>query len=381
METFVQTAVVDNLLHTIEHCHGDGNAEIKNVYADRLYGISEAVIFKAIISILKSAAKDAMTRHFAEKSGKRNISDLGKAVAGLLDDDKRGIKERVAGSLDFYRDFNGIGDPYSIIDALFGFLVKIGCLVESFESSSSDKPCGDKFKTYYFSHNALMSYAAWETANGISSSFGEEEAAELKTSVWQAAEGCINENIVFTHVWLGTTAGTQVFKYRDGSDREVDIVAIDRTAQTLHMFEVKSNTKTDSSHVFYEARHMYDSEVLKNLGITDSWNVIRALVYSGESLPVYGKHDILPLLNIEDFLLHYKNLPKFVNGFLIEAAKNLCLPKLARIQKETDEDEYSEEKAKNAIAGFIGAEYPGLLSKEEIAAIVAGIDFEHVPTP
>jgi hypothetical protein len=42
--------------------------------------------------------------------------------------------------------------------------------------------------------------------------------------------------------------------------------------------------------------------------------------------------------------------------------------KLADLQKETDEDEYSEESAKNAVIDFINAEYPGFLSEEDVTA-------------
>jgi hypothetical protein len=100
MPTYIQSAVIDNLLHTLDHCIDDANR--KTIYTARLYGIDREVIYKAVISILKGAAEDSIVAHF--------------------------IKERVANSLGVYRDFKAVSEPAEIIEALLECLVHIDCL-------------------------------------------------------------------------------------------------------------------------------------------------------------------------------------------------------------------------------------------------------------
>jgi hypothetical protein len=113
MSAFIQSAVVDNLLHTIAHCVDDANRT--SSYTDSLYGIGAAVIYKGVISILKCAVEMSVKEHFAEKAGERNIADLGAAVSGLSPKDRRDIKERVADSLSVYKDFTAVKDPFDVI--------------------------------------------------------------------------------------------------------------------------------------------------------------------------------------------------------------------------------------------------------------------------
>jgi hypothetical protein len=151
MPMFIQSAVVDNLLHTIEHCMEDANRT--NAYTDRLYGIESAVIYKAVVSILKCAVEDAVKERFIENAARKNIVDLGTAVSGLSLEDKRDVKERVADSVSVYRKFTPVNDPLGVIEAIIEFLIKIDCLVESTMALSD---YGKSRKTYSFTHNALM---------------------------------------------------------------------------------------------------------------------------------------------------------------------------------------------------------------------------------
>jgi predicted AAA+ superfamily ATPase len=321
MSDYIQSSVIDNLLHTIDDCVDESNRT--NAYTDNLYGMDAAVIYKAVISILKCAVETSIKEHFIKYANQKNISDLGSAVSGWLKKDKQAIKDVVAESLDLYADFKGIHRPKTVIEALISFLVKIGCLVESFLSTNDYKLSkfifdeeSDRKNIYYFSHNKLMSYVVRETI-AVIKTIPDINQPEFEAGINQAAEGYINESIVFSHVFLSAAEEEKVFKYRDLAGCEVDIVAINRKAKTLRLIEVKSKDKFSERSVFVdEARHMYDGAVLRNIGIDGSFNITRALVYRGKSRVVSHDGEALLLLNIEEFVQNCADLSAYIDRIL-----------------------------------------------------------------
>jgi hypothetical protein len=318
MESFIQFSVVENLLHTIEHLMDDANRT--NAYTDSLYGISAAVIFKAVISILKCAIEVSIIENFAELASQKNIVDLGTAI-GLLElkgnkIEIRELKERIAASVPIYRNFTEVKNPVEVIEALLSFLVKTGCL---FESATAMTDIGRQSKIYCFSQNALMNFAVEETIQGIIN-LHEINKPEFVAGVRQAADGVMNETIVLAHVLSAMAEGEKVFRYRDVEQREIDIVAINRQAKTLQLIEVKSKTKIDEMRVIKgEARHLYDDTILQNIGVDETFAITRAIVYRGETLKVSHQKGDLILWNIEDFLCltstdktSTANLPQFI---------------------------------------------------------------------
>ena len=308
MPDFIQSAVVDNLLHTIAHCINDAGRT--TFYTDLLYGINETVIYKAVISILKCAAEDTVKKHFVEHAGKMNISDLGEAISSLSPAEKRDIKTRVAESMDLYRDFTPTDKPIEVINALIEFLVKVGCLIK-YSSGLNEFA---EVESLAFTHNALMNYASEETIRGIRNSKILSDSI-FDESIRQAIEGALNENIVLAHILQAAEGDAKVFKYRDADFREVDVVIINREAKTIRLIEVKSKTTVDREYVFYnEARHLFDDNILKNIGITDDFAITRVLVFRGKTETVYQNEKQLLLVNIEDLLMNYKNLASFFDG-------------------------------------------------------------------
>jgi len=313
MSDFIQSAVVDNLLHTIEHCMEEANRRTE--YTDRLYGLNSAVVYKAVISIFKCAAEDAVTEHFIEKSNQKNIVDLGEALKGLSAGEKRDIKKRVAESIDIYRNFTPVKDPLAVIEALIEFLVKIGCL---YGYSTATNEFGDA-NAYTFTHNALMNYAISETIQAILK-LKDIDQPEFIKGIKQAAEGALNESIAFAHVLQGAKKDDKVFKYHDLENREIDIVVINRETKRLRLIEVKSKTRIDKNRVFSdEARHLFDDEILKNIGVDESFAVTRAIVYMGISGSVVNEKDVLHLVNIEDLLINYKDLGQFFDRIAVQS--------------------------------------------------------------
>jgi predicted AAA+ superfamily ATPase len=309
--TFIQHAVVDNLLHTIENCMDE--AHRRTLYTDRLYGLSPAVVYKAVISIFKCAAEDAIYEHFTEKSDQKNIVDLGTAVSGLPPKDRRDIKERVAESISVYRNFTPVKDPLNVIEALTEFLVKVGCLNKY---STASHEFGE-LNAYMFTHNSLMNYSVEETVRGILN-LNNADQPELVKGIRQAAEGALNENIVFAHVFreANEKKGSKVFKYHDVNNREIDAVIINHTTKELRLIEVKSKSKIDINRVFKnEAKHLYDDEVLKNIGVDDGYAISRIVAYQGESKAIPHTNGDLVLSNIEEFLCNLKDLQIYLNKF------------------------------------------------------------------
>jgi predicted AAA+ superfamily ATPase len=305
MNEFIQSAVVMNLLHTIDNCDEAGYG-FSNIYVSRLFGLQPDVIFKAVISILKCAVMPSIKNHFVKFAETENLPDLGMAIAKWMPNEKREFKARIADSLSVYQDFVKVESPELVIEALIEFLVKVGCLTESFVSPSG-YAVGQKL--YYFSHNALMYYATQETVNTIYELPGIETEA-FAESIARAQQGFINESVVFSHVVMAAKKAVndrrKAFQYRDGKGREIDVVVCDRETNTLFLIEVKSKKAIHDASVFVdEARHLYDAAVLKNIGADEYGQVKRIIVYQGENRLIPHKEGDLHLANIEDFLINW----------------------------------------------------------------------------
>jgi len=184
---------------------------------------------------------------------------------------------------------------------------------------------------------------------------------EFVEALKQAAEGSINENIVYFHLLLSVRGNETLFRYRDPENREIDAVVIDREARTLRLIEVKSKAKIDTGHVFgNEARHLFDEAVLKNIGVNDGFSVTRAVTYNGKSSFVVDREHSLLLINIEDFLRHCHVLGQYLDRMLgqAEASRKERFPNTmteeirenaARIHSEYVSPETPKDKGKPAI--------------------------------
>ena len=318
MPEFIRTALVDNLIHSIGHCFDDANRT--NEYTSRLMGMDAAVIYKAIVSILKCTVESDVIRHFVQNADRKNIMDLGDAISEWSAKEKRDIKERVAEALDVYSDFAGVPNPEDTIEALISFLVKIECLAQSHIGTSD---IGKARTAYSFNHNALMNYAVEETVQGVLN-LKETNSPEFAAGIRRAAEGAINESIVLAHLIRGMGDGDKAFKYRDLENREIDAVIINREAKTLYLIEVKSKSKIDEARVFKnEAKHLFDEAVLKNIGVCDGFAVRRIIVFGGETGYVVRRESPLFLVNIEEFLIRCKDLGSFLNQLAANAEKQV----------------------------------------------------------
>ena len=297
---FIRTALVENLIRSIEHCFDEANRT--NEYTSSLIGIDAAVIYKAIISILKCAVESDIIRHFVKNSENRNIIDLGSAISDYSAKEKREFKERVADALDIYTNFTGVENPKHVIESLINFLVKIDCLAE-FRTGMSDN--GKSQTTYTFTHNALMNYVTWETVQGILN-LEDVNKPEFVDAIHQAAEGVVSETIVNAHIIRGAENGDIIFKYRDFENREIDTVVVNRKLKTACLIEVKSKSNIDRVRLFInEAKHLFNKEIQKNIGIDEDFAVFHILVYSGKTECIRSATNILILVNIEDFLMNH----------------------------------------------------------------------------
>jgi predicted AAA+ superfamily ATPase len=297
MPEFIQAALVENLLRSMRHCVFD--ASRPNAYTDRLLDVNAAIIHQAIISILKRAVEKSIKRRFVEYANEKNLLEFGEAVSNWTKDEKRELKKHVAEALEIFDGFEGIEHPLATIDMLIAFLLQVDVLMETCGAMGF----GDvKDKLYYFSQAALMSYAVEETVKGLLKLRGINHV-EFERGVRQAAEGCINESIVFAHVLRDAGQKDEVFRYRDAKLREIDIVVKNFMKKTIKLIEVKSKDKIDVGTVFKnEARNLYDDDVLSNLGVSDEYAVKRFVVYFGESKVVERQKGDLALANIEDFI-------------------------------------------------------------------------------
>jgi predicted AAA+ superfamily ATPase len=321
MPEFIQAAVVKNLLHTLEHCVDDAGRT--NEYTTRLGGIDDATMYKAIISILRCSVEADIKRHFVKYANEKNIMELGPAIQNWTKQSKQDVKKQVAEALSVYSDFKNVKNPEWAIEALISYLVKVGCLGESFVATSDIGSIRENI--YYFTHNALMYYAVQETINGAIE-IGETNSRVFQDGIKDAAEGYLNESIVFAHVLISALDRIDtkalfketVFKYRD-FDREIDVVDVDHTKKLLYLIEVKSKSKIDVNRVFKnEAKHLYDDEVLKNIGADDEYTISRIIVYHGESKAIPHAKGDLVLSNIEEFLCNTKDLQTYLNNNAVQ---------------------------------------------------------------
>ncbi|MDR1826821.1 MAG: ATP-binding protein [Methylobacteriaceae bacterium] len=313
VESFLRQSIVDNLIHTLDHCF-DGILR-RNVYTDLLYGLSPAVIYKAVISILKSTAEDSIRRMFIRDAHQRTIADLGTAVSGWSKQNKDDIKKRIADEMSIYDDFRGIKHPGEVIDALIGFLLNIGCLTE-FKSSLTG--IASTQSNYYFTQNALMSYAVNETIDALGK-IGSIQQRVFEQSIEQAAEGAMNETIVATHILHSVKPDEKAFKYRDLQGREIDCVVLNRENGYARLIEVKSAVAVNPNAVFSaDARHLYDAELLENLGLDKSFKVMRILVYKGRTRRLKRREDDLVLANIEEFISNCADISNFASAVIPE---------------------------------------------------------------
>jgi len=316
IENFIEQAIANNLIRTLEHCNEYHCCT--NYYTDWLYAIDKQVIFKGIIAILKSAVDSFVRKNFIREAGNKNIPELGEIISKWPDSDKSDVKTRIAESIGIYRNSVKISNPAGSIEALLQFLVKIGCL---FESTSRVSDALEGQMTYYFAHNALMSYALEETKLGIEK-LNDINIQDFKTSLQQAAEGSLNENIIYAHLMLSTKGDEKVFRYRDAENRKIDAVIISRDAKTLRLFEVKSKSKIDIARLYSnEARHLLDDTVLTNIGVSDDFVITRVIAYRGRTRFARSKNTLLLLVNIEDLLNNYKELGCYLNCLSAEAEK------------------------------------------------------------
>jgi predicted AAA+ superfamily ATPase len=324
LETFIKDAIVDNLLHTL--AHSAEYTDATNYYTDWLYAIDEQVIFKGVISILKSTVETFIRKNFIQDANKKNIPNLGEVISNWSDPEKQDIKEKIAQSIGIYRNSIKIENPAGSIDALINFLVKIGCLMEGATGVSD---LAETQKTLYFAHTALMNYAIDETKRGIMS-IKDIDRNEFSKSLEQAAEGSLLENIVYTHILQGVKKTEKVFRYRDPEAREIDVVIIDRKAKTLRLIEIKNKSKmSGKTAVLKDGKNLFDKEIIKNIGIDSSFAVTRAILYKGENRFTVNNGEILHLLNIESVLMHYNQLSYYhdqLNEKALDIIKALNMP-------------------------------------------------------
>jgi hypothetical protein len=95
---------------------------------------------------------------------------------------------------------------------------------------------------------------------------------------------------------------------------------VDREAKTLRLIEVKSKININSSRVFInEAKHLFDEAVLKNIISDDEFKTTCVVVFKGKTGFIPRKDDVLLLVNIEDFLIHYRGLGHYFDQIAAEA--------------------------------------------------------------
>jgi predicted AAA+ superfamily ATPase len=313
-EHFIESAVVDNLIHTLEHANEIPGG--KDYYYDWLYAVDKLVIFKGVIAILESTAEATIRKNFIQDAHSKNLLSFGEAVKGWLADEKRDLRDRVAEKLSVYEEFRKIENPLGSIDALIAFLVKIGCLTESFTGVSD---LGNKQKTLYFAHNALMNYALEETKTSILS-LSDENKHEIVKGLNQALDGCLNKNVVYFHLAFSVGKDEKVFRYRDAEMREIDAVVVNRIDKIARLYEVKSKSKIDVRHLrSNEAKHLVNRDVLTNIGVDETFKVVRVIVYAGKTEYYVGKSESILLVNASDLLSRFPNTSQYIDDMAKQA--------------------------------------------------------------
>jgi predicted AAA+ superfamily ATPase len=162
-----------------------------------------------------------------------------------------------------------------------------------------------------------MNYSIHETVDGIMKNIivlENIQRDELIDSIWQAAEGALNESIVYAHIVKGSKKSDHVFKYRDHNNREVDAVIINREQKTLKLIEVKSKKNVNPRTVFTnDAKHLFNNEILDIIRVDDSYEVTCAIVYFGDNTLISHEGKSLLLVNIEQFLENYQDLDNYLS--------------------------------------------------------------------
>ena len=68
-------------------------------------------------------------------------------------------------------------------------------------------------------------------------------------------------------------------------------------------------------------KHLYDNEILKNIGIDDSFSTTRVLVFRGGTGAVSHPEGTLLLVNIEDILNNYQELGGYFERLAAEVIR------------------------------------------------------------
>jgi hypothetical protein len=166
-----------------------------------------------------------------------------------------------------------------------------------------------------------MNFAIEETVQGIIK-LKSIKQQEFVDGVRQAAEGALNESVVFAHIHRGAAKDEKVYKYHDTIDREIDVVIINREERTLRLIEVKSTSNINPKNVFIdEAKHLFNSDIIKNMGADDTFSITRVVAYMGSKEVIPHEEGNLLLVNIEDLLNHYKDLGHFLDEMSVNASK------------------------------------------------------------
>jgi hypothetical protein len=310
IETFIDTAIVDNLVHTLEHAK-EYYEYGRNYYNEWLSGIDKRVICKGVIAILKSTVEAFIRRNFIQDADKKNIPNLGQIIERMTYLEKCDIKRHIADSIGIYQNTIPIEDPKGAIEALTEFLTKIGCLVKS---GTGQSDLTELRSTLYFSHPALMNYAINETKKSLVSSVGLDVKA-FSESIDQAAEGSFNENIVYFHLMLSLRGYEKIFSYHDSEEREIDAVIIDRKAKTIKLIEVKSKLSLSKENFQRnEAKHLCDNAILFRIGVDTNYTVTRVVVYRGKTHFRVNKEHAVVAVNLEDLLMQGKDALMFLDN-------------------------------------------------------------------
>ncbi|MDR1641313.1 MAG: AAA family ATPase [Clostridiales bacterium] len=304
MVDYIHSAIVENLMNTIECCTEE--ADYISDYARFLYGIQAFDIYKSIASIFKCIIEIHIKEQFSRNNAMKNIPDMGIGLSKSPGKVKENIIKRVASSILIYTPYRILERPFVAIGMIIEFLSKIGCLLE-IPYGSSDLP-GSTDMSYAFCHNALMSYCLKETVTGmLKNDIGNREP--LADGIWQAAEDCLNENIIKTHIAAGIGTGDTFFKYHDIVGRKIDAVIINREVKTLILIEVNSDRHINQNTIFRkEAVYLFNNDIIDNIGIDNTFKITRVIVYYGENEILFNKGKALLLVNIENFLEHFQDL-------------------------------------------------------------------------
>ena len=95
----------------------------------------------------------------------------------------------------------------------------------------------------------------------------------------------------------------------------------------MKLFEIKGKSKIDVNRLaINEARHLLDENVIKNIG-ADDFSIMRVVVSKDKTGFAMSDNNILLLVNIEDLLIHHKDLKNYLDRLTTDAKnvlKHLC---------------------------------------------------------